>query len=320
MSRDTRPVQPLRVVFMGTPSFALPAFEAIATSETLVSVVTQPDRPQGRGEILTASPIKHAAARRHIPVLQPEAIKNNPKTLRQLQALSPDIMVVVSFGQILPHAILSIPPLGCINLHPSLLPKYRGAAPIQRALIHGEQMTGISIMQMDVGMDTGPILKQINFPIDWADTAQTLSSRLADAGATLLMETINEIKLGETRPTPQNNATATYAPPLKKSEGRICWNESSEAIYNRWRGVSPWPGTTTMYEGSLLKIGGLEIGSPHGNYGKQGEMICANRDGLQVASGFGYVKITRLQLPGRREMSVAEFLSGHSIPQGTVFV
>ncbi len=308
----------LRVVFMGTPLFALPSFEAVAASEEVIAVVTQPDRPQGRGLTLLPSPIKAAALKRSFPVHQPERIRKEPFFIETLARLAPDVIVVVAFGQILPQAVLEIPALGCINVHASLLPKYRGAAPIQWAIIRGEKETGITTMQMDVGMDTGPMLLQSSVAIGPSETAGSLGPRLAEAGADLLIKTLSRLKEGALTPIPQDSTQATPAPLLKKEDGAARWGEEATSIFNRWRGVTPWPGTATYYEGERWKIPALQIGSPEGRRGAPGEILGFSEKGLEVAAGMGYIIVERLQPEGGRMMTPKEYAAGHPIRKGSV--
>jgi methionyl-tRNA formyltransferase len=308
----------LRAVFMGTPDFALPSFEALAESEEIIAVVTQPDRPKGRGEILTSPAIKLAAQKRSIPVFQPERIRRDPAFIQQLSQLAPDIIIVVAFGQILPESVLKIPRFGCINVHASLLPKYRGAAPIQWAIIRGERETGVTTMQMDTGMDTGPILLSRAVPIEPSETAVSLAVRLAQVGAEVLIETLALLKRGELTPIQQDHSQATLAPLLKKEDGIIRWEESTEAIFNRARGVEPWPGTSTFYQGKRWKITKLQVGSREGRWGQPGEIIRLSEKGLEVAAGMGYILINELQPEGGRRMTVQAYAAGHPIQERTV--
>lgn len=308
----------LRVIFMGTPDFALPSFEALAESEALIAVVTQPDRPKGRGEILTPSPVKVAALKRSIPIFQPERIRKDPDFIKQLAQLEPDVIVVVAFGQILPESVLKIPRFGCINVHGSLLPKYRGAAPIQWAIIRGERETGITTIQMDPGMDTGPMLLKRTVPIEPSDTTATLAPRLAKIGAAVLIETLSLLKEGKLTPVQQDHSQATLAPLLKKEDGLIRWEESAEAIFNRSRGVDPWPRTTTFYQEKRWKVTRLQIGSLEGKWGQPGEILRLSEKGLEVAAGMGYILINELQPEGGRRMTVREYAAGHPIQERTV--
>ena len=319
------PQKKLKTIFMGTPAFALPSFEAVANSENLIAVVTQPDRPSGRGMTLTPSPIKNAALQKLIPIYQPERIRKDPDFIKTLFNLSPDIIIVVAFGQILPESVLSIPRLGCINLHASLLPKYRGAAPIQWALIRGEKITGVASMRMDVGMDTGPILLQQEVPIGDSEIAPELSLRLSQIGAEVLVETIKQIKEGATcparklLPTPQPEGGVTLAPLLKKEDGTIRWQDSAEEIFNRYRGVFAWPGTTMFHGDERCKIVSLEIGARDGRWGEPGELLKVSAKRLEVAARIGYIIIMRLKLAGGKEISSAEYAASNALPTGTIF-
>lgn len=304
---------------MGTPQFALPSFEATANSEEIIAVVTQPDRPSGRGMKLTPSPIKKAALQKSIPIYQPERIRKDVAFIKTLSDLAPDIIVVVAFGQILPASVLNIPPLGCINLHASLLPKYRGAAPIQWALIRGEKTTGVASMKMDVGMDTGSILLQKEVAIGESEMAPEFSQRLSCIGADLLVETIQQIKSGQRMPTPQRTEGVTFAPLLKKEDGFIRWQESAEEIFNRWRGVFSWPGTTMFHGEERLKIVSLEIGAREGKWGVPGVLLKISAKGLEVAAGIGYIIVIRLKLAGGKDISSAEYAAGNHLLHGTNF-
>lgn len=314
-----KPSGKLRVVFMGTPQFALPSFEAVAETEEIIAVVTQPDRPQGRGMTLTPPPVKLAALKRALPVYQPERIRKEPAFIDTLSKLAPDLIVVIAFGQILPEAVLKIPPRGCINVHGSLLPKYRGAAPIQWAIIRGEKETGITTMQMDAGMDTGPMLLKRAVPIDHADTAESLAPKLAQVGAELLVETLSRLKEGTLVPAPQDGAEATLAPLLKKEDGFLRWEEGADTIFNRWRGMFPWPGTTAFYQGERWKIVSLRVGSAEGRFGRPGEVLKLSDKGLEVAAGMGYILIERLQPEGGRSMTPRQYGAGRPIHVGSVF-
>jgi len=316
MPENVRGLDKQRVVFMGTPDFALPSFQAICESENVIGVVTQPDRPKGRKQILTPPPIKEAALEKGLPVYQPERLKKEPRFTQALAELSPDLIIVVAFGQILPEAILQIPKYPCINVHSSLLPKYRGAAPIQWAIVQGEAETGVTTMQMDKGMDTGPILLQRSLQIGSDETAGSLSSRLAELGAALLIETVTSLKDGVLKAVPQDGKNATKAPLLKKEDGLIRWGESAQAIYNRWRGLWSWPGTMTFFEHDRWKIPALEVGKAEGNCGRPGQVLNLSEKGLEVAAGRGYILIKGLQPEGKRKMTPHEYAVGHHINKG----
>src|SRR5712692_1578746 len=242
---------PLRIVFMGTPEFAVPSLQALLDADPgtvgrVVGVVTQPDRPKGRGQQLAPPPIKVLAQQAGLPILQPVKMKD-PDFLDALRGWTPDVIAVTAFGRILPPVVLDLPPLGCVNVHGSLLPKYRGAAPIQWAIINGETETGITTMLMDPGLDTGPMLMRAIIPIHPTDTAGDLAARLAPVGGRLLVETLAGLKNGTLRPTPQDHAKATLAPLLKKDDGMLNWKDAATALSNRIRGLTPWPGAYTYY-------------------------------------------------------------------------
>jgi methionyl-tRNA formyltransferase len=313
-STESAPVPTrLRVVFMGTPPFAVPSFDALRMrGEELVAVVTQPDRPRGRGHAVTPSAIKVAALAAGVPVLQPEKVRH-PDFLESCRALAPDLIVVVAFGQILPKALLDIPRYGCINVHASLLPRYRGAAPIQWAIIRGETETGVTTMLMDPGMDTGPILLQRRIPIVAEDTAQTLSERLAVVGAEALDETLDALKAGRLHPQPQDSAHATLAPLLKKEDGRIDWGQPAAALAALVRGANPWPGAYTTSQGEPFRIWAAhaEPGS-----GEPGVVLCADGRGVVVGTGEGLLVITEVQMPGGKRLSAREAAAGHLVTPG----
>jgi methionyl-tRNA formyltransferase len=309
----------VKVVFMGTPRFALPAFEAIADVEEVIAVVTQPDRPSGRGLSVMPSAIKEAALARSLPVYQPERIRKDAAFIQALSEMAPEVIVVVAFGQILPASVLNIPPLGCVNLHASLLPKYRGAAPIQWALIQGESETGVTTMQMDAGMDTGPLLLRRTTPIEPDETSETLATRLSKIGAPLLLETLDLLKTGRLSPVAQTDTEVTMAPLLKKEEGQIRWGERAQAIFNRWRGVIPWPGSTTCHEGIPMRVTEMTIGSAEDAWGSAGETLRLTPSGLEVAAGIGYIVVKTLQPEGGRKMTPWQYAAGHPMPVGSIF-
>ncbi len=306
----------MRVLFMGTPDFALPSLKTLIDTEEVVAVVTQPDRPRGRGMVLTPPPVKELALKHGIPVLQPSSLKGED-VVKEIGSYRPDLIVVVSYGKILPKAILDLPPLGCINVHASLLPKYRGAAPINWALINGEKETGITIMQMDEGMDTGDILLQKAISIDEDDDAESLSEKLSLLGATLLKEAIALLKEGRLNPIPQDGAKATYAPPIKKEDGAIPWEWDAWKIRDFVRGMNPWPGAYTFWRGKRLKIlKGVALGSGDG---EPGVVKAVSKEGIDVATGKGIFRITRIQPEGRKAMDVSDFIQGYRIHGGERF-
>lgn len=307
---------------MGTPGFAVPSLEALLRSaHGVVGVVTQPDRPKGRGQALVASPIKQVCQCAGIPFLQPTTMKD-PAFLRALQAWKPDLVAVVAFGRILPPAVLSLPPKGCVNVHGSLLPKYRGAGPIQWAIINGERETGITTMLMDEGMDTGPILLQESVPIGPEETAGSLSGTLAEAGGRLLLETIRQLEEGAVTPRPQDHSQATLAPLLKKEDGAIDWTMPARAIANRVHGLTPWPGAYTFAAGErwvLRRVIVLDRLAGQASAGTvPGTIIEASNPPLLVATGEGVLEILELQPANRRQMPVVHYLAGHRLPPGLV--
>jgi methionyl-tRNA formyltransferase len=305
----------MRIVFMGTPQFAVPSLEALLKSDDqVVGVVTQPDRPKGRGQEVSISPIKIVCQRENLPVLQPLKMKD-PAFLDALRAWQPDLIAVAAFGRILPPAILSMPPRGCINVHGSLLPKFRGAGPIQWAVMTGETETGITTMLMDEGMDTGAMLLQEKMPILADDTAGSLSIRLADVGGRLLVETIKTLRAGTLIPTPQDHTQATQAPMLKKEDGIIDWTSPAVVIERRIRGMSPWPGAFTFAGEERWTIWrALVKETPQGE--GPGLVISATKEGIAVATGQGTLLITDLQPANSRRMAAAQYLTGHRIPPG----
>ena len=242
-----------KIVFMGSPDFSIPAMRALAEVYPIVGVVTQPDRPAGRGRVLTPPPVKRLALELGLPLIQPERLRQ-PEAMAQLQAWAPDVIVVAAFGQILRPAVLELPRFGCVNVHASLLPRWRGAAPIQAALLHGDAETGITIMRMDAGVDTGPTLSQRALPIQPDDNAGSLSERLAALGGELLLETLPAYLSGELAPQPQEDAGATYAPMLNKADGQLDFSQPAEALARRVRAFNPWPGAFTIWQGQMLKI------------------------------------------------------------------
>lgn len=303
----------MRVIFMGTPGFALPSLEVLrARGEDLIAVVTQPDRPHGRGHVLTPPPIKVAALRAGIPIKQPEKVRH-PEFLEWVRSAAPDLIVVVAFGQILPKTLLEIPQQGCINVHASLLPKYRGAAPIAWAIIRGETETGITTIQMDPGMDTGPMLLRRSMPIRPDDTAETLGQRLASLGAETLGETLDMLKAGRLSPTPQDSSRATLAPMLKKEDARINWRQPAAAIDAFVRGLAPWPGAWTLHAGEVWHIWRVRV---QPEPGEAGVVLRADGAGITVGAGEGSVLITELQTPGKRRLAAREYLAGHAIKPG----
>ena len=311
-----------RIVFMGTPAFAVPSLKALLDrGENVVCVVTQPDRPKGRGRKIMMPPVKELALKASIPVLQPESIRGD-EFLAELRQYHPDIIGLTAYGNILPENIINLPPLGTINVHGSLLPKYRGAAPIQWALINGETETGITIMQMDKGVDTGDILLQEKLPIGPEDTAGSLSSKLAELGGKALGAALDLLRLDRLNPTQQNNNLASLAPLLNKEDGLVNWLHSAVQISCQIRGLDPWPTTYTTLSGKRLRLFSPEVADKSLCLGcsisEPGIICTANRDGLLITTGDGCLLIKEIQAEGSRRMSVDAFLSGHTIQSGTL--
>jgi len=306
----------MRLLFIGTPDFASASLEALLRSDnSVVGVVTQPDRPKGRGQTLTPSPVKLLAQRAQIPLLQPLKMKD-PEFLQALARWKPDLITVAAFGRILPPAILSLPPRGCINVHGSLLPKYRGAGPIQWAIINGETETGITTMLMDEGMDTGAMLLQETIPITPDDTVETLSPRLAELGGRLLVETITRLKAGTLVPRPQDASQATLAPLLNKEDGVIDWALSATALTNRVRGLSPWPGAYTTTTGGDRWTIWRALALPGPVTKPPGIVVAVTTKAIHVATGEGVLAVTELQPANSRRMAVSQYLAGHPVVVG----
>lgn len=302
----------MRVLFYGTPAFALPALGALLERHTVVAVVTQPDRPAGRGQRLTAPPVKRLAASRELPVLQPERLRE-PGWAERLRAFEPEVAVVVAFGQLLPRSVLEVPPRGSINVHASLLPRYRGAAPVAWAIIRRERETGVTTFLLDEGMDTGPILLQRATPIGAEETAGELAGRLADLGAALLIETLD--RLDAITPRPQDDAAATRAPRLSKTDGALDWRRPAADLAARVRGVNPWPGATTSSPAGRLTIWRARAVTGSGEPG----VLTASPDGLGVGTAEGLLQPIEVQPENRRPMSWEAFLRGARLGAGAAF-
>ena len=296
-----------QIVFMGTPDFAAPTLRALIEHHEVIGVVTQPDRPAGRSRQIQMSPVKQIALEAGLPLLQPEKLRR-AEAIEALRQWSADVYVVAAFGQILPQAVLDIPRYGSINVHASLLPRWRGAAPIQAAIRAGDKESGVTIMRMDAGLDTGPILSQRAIPLAPDETGQSLHDRLAKLGSDLLIETLSGYLSGEIVPQPQDDALATYAPTIKKEEGLIDWTQSADGIERLVRAFTPWPGTHTFWDGQLLKI---HNGTAGPGSAAPGQVIETNRR-VAVGTGEGLFYPTRLQLPGRNPLAIDEFIRGHA--------
>ncbi|QJD29143.1 methionyl-tRNA formyltransferase [Methylococcus geothermalis] len=301
----------MNIVFAGTPAFAVPALHAlIASGHSPCAVYTQPDRPAGRGRKLMASPVKQLAADYGIPVLQPESLKG-PEELGRLRELAPDLMVVVAYGLILPTPILAVPRLGCVNIHASLLPRWRGAAPIQRAILAGDPETGVTLMRIEPRLDAGPMLAKRNCPIAGDDTAATLHDRLAGLGAEMLIELLPELEAGGLPGETQDEALVTYAEKIEKSEARIDWRQNAAQIDRRVRAFNPWPVAETTLEGTVLRIWAAQaLDTPLD--AAPGTAVAASKN-FDVACGQGTLRILEIQPPGKRRMSAADFLNAHPI-------
>ena len=308
----------MNIIFMGTPEFALPTLKALhQSSHTVLSVITQPDKPKGRGQKLLVSPIKQFALDFNLPVLQPKTV-NDPEFIHTLNQNQPDFIIVVAFGQILSGAFLKIPKQFCITLHSSLLPKYRGAAPIHRSILNGDTRTGVTSMIMDKGMDTGDILLMQETPIHKSDNAQTLHDTLSEMGGNLVLETLVRLEQNTLLPTPQNNNLATYAPKLKKEEGLVRWEKNANTLFNQVRGLTPWPGSYTLLNKKRLRI--LKAQVTEGTLDDQPGQIARVTDiGIEVGTGQDRLVLTELQPEGKKSMSAKSFLAGHKIERGTLF-
>ncbi len=297
-----------RVVFMGSPSFAVPALEALVGTYSVVGVVTQPDRPAGRGSRLRPPPVKVAAERLGLPVFQPERVAA-PDALAHLRAWAPDVVIVAAFGQILPPELLSLPPCGCLNLHASLLPRWRGASPIAAALLAGDTVTGVTLMQMDEGVDTGPILARREEPIRPDDTTGTLTERLARVAAELLMEVLPGYLAGEVRPAPQPEEGVTYCRPLKKADGRLDWTRPATELERQVRAMTPWPGAFTFWEGQMVKV--LRAAPlPEWPGPEPPGTVVPLGEGAAVVAGRGALQLLEVQMAGRNPLPIEAFLRG----------
>ena len=313
----------MNIVFMGTPEFAVPSLRALVREGyRIAAVVTQPDRPKGRKRELTPPPVKVAAQSYGIDVMQPVRLRD-PAAVEQIASLKPDLIVTAAYGQILPKAVLSMPKHGCINVHASLLPKYRGGAPVHRAVMNGEPVTGVTIMYMVERLDAGDMIARTEVPITDEDTAGTMFEKLSEAGAQLLVRTLPDLLAGRVRAIPQNDAEATYAPNLTREDERIRWERSSMELFNQVRGLNPFPGAFTLYNGDVFKVWACR--KPSDNDGasapsgvKPGTVLQMTDDGIEVKTGTGTIWLTRVQPAGKKAMDVAELRRGMSIAPGTV--
>lgn len=307
----------LRAVFMGSPEFAVPSLEAVASTCELLLAVTQPDKPAGRGRKLAPPAVKAAAANLGVPVIQPTKVRDG-SLAAALERLAPDVIVVTAYGRILPRAILDIPRHGCINVHASLLPRWRGAAPIQRAVLAGDRETGVAIMRMEEGLDTGPVYRMTSTPIGPEETSGELFARLAPLGGALLAEFLRALP-DVPPPTPQDETRATLAPILRKEEGLVDWSCSWEHVLNHVRGMDPWPAAFTGREGAPIKL--YRAGAsplPRPEAARPGEVLAVDRAGLHVACGAGVVRIAEVQAAGARRMPAQAYAAGKQFKGGEV--
>ena len=323
----------MRIVFMGTPDFSVPALKALVEAgHQVIAVVTQPDKPKGRGKEVQMTPVKIQAMEYGIPVYQPAKVRE-ASFVEVLKGLEADVYVVIAFGQILPKAVLELPKYGCINIHASLLPKYRGAAPIQWCVIDGERETGITTMMMDVGLDPGDMLEKAVIPIEEKETGGSLHDKLSMAGGDLILSTLKKLEEGTLVRTPQTDEGTCYAKMLTKSLGDIDWNQDAVSIERLIRGLNPWPSAYTMWNGKTIKIWAADViagreaaeflsesGVPAETGTAPGTVVCSDKRGLVVCTGGGLLSIRELQMEGKKRMDTPAFLRGYPIPAGDVFV
>ena len=305
----------MRVIFMGTPDFAVPSLEALLTKHEVVLVVTQPDKPKGRGKKMVPTPVKACALEHGIPVLQPEKVKE-PEFVEQLRSYEPDLIAVTAFGQILSEPILEMPKYGCINVHGSLLPKYRGAAPMQWSIIDGEKVTGITTMYMAKGLDSGDMLLKAEVVITDEDTFATIHDKMAVTGANLLLDTLDQLEAGTLERIPQDHDAATYAPMITKETGHIDWSKNRQDIINLIRGLNPVPAAYTIYEEEVLKIFGAVISDVQADDAANGEIVAVVKKGFVIKCGDGCLLITEVQARGGKRMMTDAYLRGHAMKEG----
>ena len=315
-------VSAMRIVFCGTPEFAVPSLRRIAAEPgiSVEAVITQPDRPRGRGQHVSGSPIKEAALAANLHVYQPETIKSD-SAQEFLKRIAPDAVVIIAYGQIIPARLLTLPRIGWINLHASLLPRYRGAAPIHWAIANGETTTGLTTMQIDAGMDTGPTLLQHELEIGPDETSPELAARMSEIGAGLIVDSLLRLDRGEISPQPQDNGQATYAPILKKEDGRIDWTRTALQIYNRMRGFAPWPGAYTTFRGQTCHVWGVpESNAAAEGRAASGEIVSSTKDVYVACGEKTCLRLESVQLEGRKRISAREFANGARITHGEGFV
>ena len=303
---------------MGTPDFSVPTLEALVASEhEVAAVVTQPDKPKGRGTEIHMSPVKECALKHNIPVYQPVRARDEA-FVEEMRTLKPDAMVVIAFGQILPKSLLDLPKYGCVNIHASLLPKYRGAAPIQWAVINGDEETGITTMMMDVEMDTGDMLEKTVIKLNPDETGGSLFDRLSLLGGDLILSTLSKLEKGEITPQPQDHAQATYVKKISKSMGDIDWTMDAVSIERLVRGLNPWPSAFTRWNGKMLKIWEAKVLPDPETKAPCGSVIRASDEGLKIQTGNGVLCVTSLQLEGKKRMDTAAFLRGYQVESGCI--
>lgn len=307
----------MKIVFMGTPDFAVGALDALVQAgHEVVAVVTQPDKPKGRGKEMQVTPVKACAMKHNIEVFQPVKIKT-PEAVEILKAYEADLFVVAAFGQILSKEILDMPKYGCVNIHASLLPKYRGAAPIQWAILDGEKETGVTIMQMNEGLDTGDMLTKVIVPIEDTDTGESLFDKLAEAGAKLLIETIPQIEAGTLKPESQDDSLSTYAKMIKKGMGHIDWNKEAVVLERLVRGMNSWPSAYTYFNGKTLKVWEAAVESKEAK-AAPGSVVEVTKDSIKVQTGQDLLVLKQVQLEGKKRMDVAAFLLGYKVEAGMI--
>jgi len=311
----------MNIVFMGTPAFAVPSLEMLlAEGYSIAAVVTQPDRPQGRKKVLTPTPVKEAALRHGIPVLQPQRLRS-PEAVAELAEYKPDLIITAAYGQILPKSVLDMPALGCLNVHGSLLPAYRGGAPIQRSIINGEPVTGITLMYMAEGLDTGDMIAKAEVPIQDDDTAGTMFEKLSQAGAELLHRELPRLVKGKVVAEPQDESKATYAPNLTRDDEKIDWSRTSREIYNQIRGLVPYSGGFTLWNGDVFKVwAAANPGSVQASSSEEqpGTVLRLDDKGIVVKTGDGALTLLTVQPSGKKAMDAAQFVRGTSLTVGTV--
>ncbi len=307
----------MKIVFMGTPDFAVRSLETLIHSKhEVIGVVTQPDKPKGRGKTIQMTPVKELALEHGIPVFQPKRIRNE-EAIAHVKEWNPDVIVVAAFGQLLPKEIIDMPQYGCLNIHASLLPKYRGASPIQQAVINGEKESGVTIMKMDEGLDTGDMLKKKSVQLDEKETGESLHDKLALLGGPLMLEVLEELEKGTAVLTPQKDEESSYAKMLKKDMGHIDWEKPATVIECLIRGLNSWPSAYTGFEGKTLKIWNADVVEENSEY-NPGTIVRTEKDAVFVQTGEGLLKLKEVQLEGKKRMDMAAFLRGYHMDRGTI--